>query len=200
MKGRIFSVAVSPDGSRLAAAATIDGNSEIRVWNYNFGGATPEAITQLAARKPEELSDAEKVTLAEYRQTEAAEVWRATLDGNAVYAIRFAPDQSLLATGNSGQLHRFSPAGDAQAAWPLVQIAQPSTDSPAAPLDAAQWTQLVAGASADRPGEPAIDVDAIVQIETMPARNLAGWAAGLCPNDRHRDVGRWIHGRCDSLV
>ncbi|WP_162006586.1 DUF1549 domain-containing protein [Roseimaritima sediminicola] len=34
MKGRIFSVDVSPDGTRLAAAATIDGHSEVRIWDY----------------------------------------------------------------------------------------------------------------------------------------------------------------------
>jgi len=169
MQGRIFSVAVSSDGSRLAAAATIDGGSEIRVWQYNFGGATPESITQLTSKKPEELSAAEQAMLAEYRQTEAAEVWRSALPDKAIYAIRFAPDQSLLAAGNSGQLHRFSPAGESLAAWPIVPLVPSASDSPAGPQDAAQRTQSLAERTTDQASEPAIDIDAIVRLETTPA-------------------------------
>ncbi|QEG42637.1 DUF1549 domain-containing protein [Roseimaritima ulvae] len=43
MPGRIFSVDISPDGSRIAAAATIDGSSEVRIWKYE-----PEKYEPLA--------------------------------------------------------------------------------------------------------------------------------------------------------
>lgn len=209
MKGRIFSVAVSPDGTRLAAAATIDGGSEIRVWNYNFGGATPEAIAELAARKPEELDDAERKALAEYRQHEAAEIWRSTLADDAIYAIRFAPDQSLLAAGNTGQLHRFSPGGEALDLWPVVPIAAPSTDSPTAPpLDVAQWIRSDAQPSADRASAPPIDADAIVRLETTPAEiSLLGPLAytqmvvtATLSDGAAVDVTRWCEVQPSEIV
>jgi WD40 repeat protein len=67
MNGRIFSVAISPDGELLAAASTIDGASEIRVWKFNFGGDLPEEIKPLAAKPDGELSPEERTKLNEYR-------------------------------------------------------------------------------------------------------------------------------------
>jgi mono/diheme cytochrome c family protein len=209
MNGRIFSVAVSPDGTRLAAAATIDGGSEIRVWHYNFGGATPERIVELAARKPEELSEAERQSLAEYRQREATEIWRSTLADNAIYAIRFAPDQSLLAAGNTGQLHRFSSTGEPLDAWPVVPIAAPSSDSPAAPpLDVAQWMRSDTRSATDQASEPTIEVDAIVRLETTPsAISLLGPLAytqmivtATLADGSAVDVTRWCEVQPSEIV
>jgi len=36
LPGRILSVAISHDGSRVAAASTLNGKSEVRVWKYDF--------------------------------------------------------------------------------------------------------------------------------------------------------------------
>lgn len=209
MNGRIFSVAISADGTRLAAAATIDGVSEIRVWNYNFGGATPEPIVQLAARKPDELNEAERKTLAEYRQSEAAEVWRASLNSDAIYAIRFAPDQSLLAAGKTGQLHRFSATGEAIGTWPIIPLAAPSTDSPAAaPLDVNQWMQLNLQASADAASELKIDINSLERLEATPQEiSLVGPLAstqmivtGTFTDGSRVDVTRWCEVQPNPLV
>ena len=167
--GRIFSVAVSPDGKFLAAAATIDGKSEIRVWTYNFGGAVPEEINQLAARKPEELSEEEKAKLQAYRASEASEVWRAAIDSAAIYAIRFTPDNGMVASGTDGLLRRFDPQGTQIAAWPVAPAATATQELLAvSPFDAAAWAQNVSASPAGKLTEPAIDPTQVVAIEVLP--------------------------------
>ena len=175
LNGRIFSVAISPDGSLIAAAATIEGTSEIRVWKYNFGGATPEEIKPLLGKKPEELNDEQKAQLAEYRKIEAAQVWQYTADSTVLYAISFAADHSLIAAGSGGNVLKFDPAGTLAASWPVVPkpadgdaakvAGTPAADSR---FDAATWSSDTARAAKLQTVEPAIDAVSIASIEVLP--------------------------------
>lgn len=175
LNGRIFSVAISPDGSLIAAAATIEGTSEIRVWKYNFGGGTPEEIKPLLGKKPEELSDEQKATLAEYRKVEAAQVWQYTTDSAVLYAISFAADHSLVASGSGGDVLKFDPAGTLAAQWPVVPKVADAEESKVAAaqaadarFDAAAWSADTARAAKLQTEEPAIDAAAIASIEVLP--------------------------------
>ena len=176
LNGRIFSVAISPDGSLIAAAATIEETSEVRVWKYNFGGGTPDDIKPLLGKKPEELNDEQKAKLAEYRKVEAAQVWQYSSDSAALYAISFAADHSLVVAGSGGNLLKFDPAGTLAATWPVVPkvadevdaskvVATPAVDSR---FDAAAWSSDTARAAKLQTQEPAIDAAAIASIEVLP--------------------------------
>jgi len=52
MPGRIFSVAVSPDGRFMASVSTLDGQSQIRSWLYDAPGAIPENILAIQNKVP----------------------------------------------------------------------------------------------------------------------------------------------------
>ncbi len=120
MAGRIFSVAVSPDGSRLAAAATLDGKSEIRVWNYDFTGVIPEEIKRLSAKRVADLSDEEKKVLSRFQNAETTQVWQSSIDDAAIYTIRFSNDNALFAAGSDGRLRRFDAQGASLPSWDVV--------------------------------------------------------------------------------
>ncbi len=111
MAGRIFSVAISPDGSRLAAAATLDGQSEVRVWNYDFAGTMSDELKQLAAKPAAELSPEEKKRLDDYAGSPVTQVWQAEIADASIYSIRFAADQSLIVAGDDGKIRRYDPSG-----------------------------------------------------------------------------------------
>ncbi|TVP98214.1 MAG: DUF1549 domain-containing protein [Planctomycetaceae bacterium] len=169
LPGRIFSVSVSPDGSKLAAAATIEGKSEIRVWNYNFGGATPPEIGPLAAKPPAELTPEEKEVLNAYRQIEGSEVWRSSIDSAAIYAIRFSPDNGLVASGTDGLLRRFDPAGEPVAEWAVAPALVPEEErAAAAEFDAVAWSQVVSQSADGQAVEPTLAPEQVVSIAVLP--------------------------------
>ncbi len=60
MPGRIFSVAISPDASRLAAASTLDGKSEVRVWQYDFTSEISDELKQILAKRVADRNADEK--------------------------------------------------------------------------------------------------------------------------------------------
>lgn len=166
--GRIFSVSISPDGGRLAAAATIDGRSEIRVWKYDFGGAMPEQIKALASKRVNQLSAKEKAQLDEYHRAAATELWSHQIDSAAIYAIRFAPDGLLVAAGSDGVLRRFEPDGQQAASWDIVELADPEqTPGGDGRFDAAAW-MANASARSDQEDEPTIDPQRVVALEVNP--------------------------------
>ena len=170
LPGRIFSVSVSNDGTLVAAAATIDGKSEIRVWNYNFGGAMPADIKPLAARRVADLKPEEKAKLEEYQKTEASEVWKATIDSAAIYAIKFTPDNGMIASGTDGQLRRFDAKGQQIASYPVAPVA-PANEQQVAELklDAAQWAKKVSQSALGKLEEPSIDPAQVASIDVVPA-------------------------------
>ena len=47
MKGRIFSVAVSHDGMRIAVASSLDGSGQVAVYEYEFDTSMPDEIKKI---------------------------------------------------------------------------------------------------------------------------------------------------------
>ncbi|MFO0923006.1 MAG: c-type cytochrome domain-containing protein [Pirellulales bacterium] len=97
MQGRIFAVSISPDGKLMAAASTLDGKSQIRVWRYDMDGKMPDEIKAIQGKRVMNRSAAEKKKIDEYVTAEPEPVASWDVPSAAIYAI----------------------AMDAQADWPL---------------------------------------------------------------------------------
>ncbi len=154
MPGRIFSVAISPDASRLAAASTLDGKSEVRVWQYDFTSELSKELKKILAKRVNDRSAEEKKQVDAYQNSEIKELVRHPIDNAAVYAIAFAGDNSLVVAASDGQLRRLDTSGQVVAAFAAVDVA--SEDSiAAAGFDAKAWnemrTQRVEEAAAEIP-------------------------------------------------
>jgi WD40 repeat protein len=142
MPGRIFSVAISRDASRLAAAATLDGKSEVRVWQYNFSGDLDEELKKILAKQVSERSAEETEKVNQANNKELVELVRFPIEQAAVYAIAFADDYSLLVAADDGKLRRIGPDGAVVAEFPAVEVtAELATDSVA--FDAKAWNDVV---------------------------------------------------------
>jgi WD40 repeat protein len=111
MPGRIFSVAVSPDGALLAAASTLNGASYVRIYKYNFDASIPDNVKAVMAKTSGERNAAENKLVDDYlvqgiEQVAALEVPEASL-----YSIAFHPTSShLLVGGADGQVRVVDPA------------------------------------------------------------------------------------------
>ncbi len=103
MLGRIFSVAVSSDGKRIAAGSSLDGKGEVAVYSYEFDTSLPEAIKRINAkvgRTPEE-----KAALEKYHTEGVRVIARASFPTSSVYALAFHPDgRRIAATGSDGKV------------------------------------------------------------------------------------------------
>jgi WD40 repeat protein len=158
MPGRIFSVAISRDASRLAAASTLDGNSEVRVWHYDFTSELSGELKAMLEKRVGELSPEENAKVEQYRNSEVKEVFRFPLDQAAVFAIAFAEDSSLIVAAADGNIRRLDPAGQLVAEFPAVAIDSDSRVA-AAPFDARAWnemlTQRIEASAAETP--PPVD-------------------------------------------
>ncbi len=168
MPGRISSVAISPDGSRFAAASTIDGHSEVRIWSYDFDGELTEELKdvlgkRVASRKPEEQKQVEA-----YRNQETTRLGRIRLPEAPTYAIRFAPDNSLIVTAGDGTVRHWSddaPEGNILFTMPI----EPGDGSSTLALDPERWQELAAQRIEDTAADTPPPADRIRALTVEPA-------------------------------
>jgi WD40 repeat protein len=108
MPGRIFSTAVSPDGSLLAAASTLDGQSFVRVWAYDFDGTTPENIKAIQAKRVLSRNTKEIEQLDEFLARKPKQVAEWDAPAVSLYAIAFDKQNRLAGAGSDGHLRVWS--------------------------------------------------------------------------------------------
>lgn len=114
MAGRIFSVAIGPQGKHLAAASTLDSNSRVVVYPYDFDGELPEDIKAILAKRVAERSDEETTRVNTFNSQVSAATSSYDLPNNSLYAIAFSPDGQHLATGGSDGLVRIVGVAEGQ--------------------------------------------------------------------------------------
>ena len=166
LRGRIFSVAISPDASRIAAAATLDGKSEVQVWQYDFSGELDNEIKKILAKRVADRSAQEKEKVKAYREQSAQTLSKIEIDDAAVYAIRLAPNNDLFIASNDGKIRQYAPDGNLRRTLSsLPTDSSVTANQPSLAFDAAQWTDpLPELESVSPPTE-----DNIANITVVPA-------------------------------
>ncbi|MCA9157604.1 MAG: DUF1549 domain-containing protein, partial [Planctomycetales bacterium] len=114
MTGRIFSLAIGPQGKHLAAASTLDGNSRVVVYPYDFDGALPDDIKAILAKLVAQRSEEETTKVNAFNSQVSAATSSYDLPNNSLYAIAFSSDGQQLATGGSDGLVRIVSVADGQ--------------------------------------------------------------------------------------
>ncbi len=142
MEGRIFSVAISPDGSRLAAAATIDGRSEVRIWAYDFDGTLTDEIKAILGKRVSNRKPAEKEKVEAYVAQPTEQLGRFRVDA-AAYALRFAPDNSLIVTADDGSVRRWDESSVEPRSLFTFPV-EPAAAKATFAWDPGQWMELAA--------------------------------------------------------
>lgn len=105
MTGRIFSVALNTEGTRIAAASTLDGASTVRVYPFDFEGEVPEDVKAAMAKKFADRNDQEKNLVKQHLSKVSEATISLELPGVSIYAVAFHPDgKSIVLGGSDGQL------------------------------------------------------------------------------------------------
>ncbi|MDA1053642.1 MAG: DUF1549 domain-containing protein [Planctomycetota bacterium] len=140
MRGRVFDVAVSKSGTRIAAVSALDGQGELAVYSYEFDTALPDDIKAINEKPILQRSAEEQTKIDEYRTKNINRIAQVLSDNAALYAVAFSPDgKTIAATGGDGVVRlvetdtgkivkEFSPA-------PLTEASKVAQAfEPAAPL------------------------------------------------------------------
>ncbi|TWU18640.1 DUF1549 domain-containing protein [Allorhodopirellula heiligendammensis] len=156
LAGRINTIAVSRSGNFLAAIATIDNNSEVRVWRYYVDTAKPVS-----------------------EQT-AAQTLHYQLPGVAAYTLDLTNDGAVWIGACDGTVRHLDPAGALLGEFHVADAAAETTLDAAA-FDAEQWTrrqneQIVNSLNNAATNPPSgtesatVDTDTITTLTISPAK------------------------------
>ena len=124
LPGRISSVAISQDATRLAAAATLDGKSEIRVWKYDFTSEISPELKKIQAKRVADRNAEEKKQLENHLNSKITELGRFSIDDAAVFSISFGKDHTLLIAAADGKIRRLNSEGKLTNTFNVCDVAK----------------------------------------------------------------------------
>lgn len=168
MPGRIFCVDINSDASLLAAASTLDGASEIRVWKYDFDGTLTDDLKKVLAKKADKRSDAEKKMVAAYQGNETKEVLKVSIDDASVYAIRFSSDGRLVVAGSDGKIRCFAADGKLASEFAAVPLEEANVLASNG-FDAQRWNEMLTQRLEVAAEEAAPPKDRVSQLIVEPS-------------------------------
>jgi WD40 repeat protein/mono/diheme cytochrome c family protein len=122
MQGRVWSVAVSSDGKRIAAGSGLDGKGEVAVFAYEMNPTPPDNIKAIQGKAAAARSVDEQKALDAFTREGLKQIWKTPVDRGIVYSVAFKPGGGPVAAAGSDGLvrlfdletgkvvHEFSPA------------------------------------------------------------------------------------------
>ena len=110
LPGRVYSVAVSNDGKRIAAGSSLDGTGEIGVYSYEFDTSYPDKIKAINQKVVTARSPAEAAALEKYHKEGVKQIASVKVPQGGIYAVAFRPDGKVLAAaGADGMIRLLNP-------------------------------------------------------------------------------------------
>jgi len=99
LEGFIHAVAVSTDGKRMAAASSLDGRGQLKVFSYEFDTSLPADVQQILSKVVTSRSAEENQRVEAYVTSDVREIASASFASGGLYGLSFSPDGARLATG-----------------------------------------------------------------------------------------------------
>ena len=110
LPGRIYSVAISSDGKRIAAGSSLDGKGEVSVYGYEFDTSLPANIKAINQKVVTARSAAETAELEKYHKEGVKQIANVKISQGGIYAVAFRPDGKVLAAaGADGMVRLINP-------------------------------------------------------------------------------------------
>ena len=110
LPGRIYSVAISSDGKRIAAGSSLDGSGEVSIYGYEFDTALPAKIKAIQEKVASSRSPAEAAELEKYHKEGVKLIANVKIPQSAVYTVAFQPGGNVLAiAGSDGKIRLINP-------------------------------------------------------------------------------------------
>ncbi len=201
LPGRISSVVINSDATRLAAAATLDGKSEIRVWKYDFSSETSPELKKIQAKRVADRNAEEKKQLENHLNSKITELSKFSVDNAAVFAIAFGKDDALLIAAADGKIRRLDSEGNLTGTFDVSKVADDAKLATSS-FDARAWnnqlkrkTKTTTPSVAKTQVDPAQDVTKVLispsQIELdSPYAYTQLVVTAVMSDDSTRDITR----------
>jgi WD40 repeat protein/mono/diheme cytochrome c family protein len=161
LKGRIYGVAVSRDGRRIAAGSSLDGKGEVGIYSYEFDTGLPEAIKKIMGKVSTDRTPAENETLEKYHTEGAREIARTEIDQGGVYAVAFRPDGAVVAAAGGDGTVRLIDAATGAVTGSFVPVPIGKGPAPARQATAKRVP------AAPAKGKPAKAFSALAQVQGL---------------------------------
>jgi WD40 repeat protein/mono/diheme cytochrome c family protein len=168
MKGRVFSVAISRDGKRIAAGSSLDGEGYVNISSYEFDTGLPESIKKIMAKVSTDRKPEEREELERYHTEGVRLIASAQIDRSGIYAVAFRPDGQQVAAGGADGTVRLIDAANGQVVKTFVPV--PITAAPRSALRAPGSGQTAAAQR--RPRTPAVPSQPRAQRPAPSAASL----------------------------
>ncbi len=152
MPGRIFSLDIDPQGKHLAAASTLDGDSRIVIYPYDFDSQLPDDIKETMKKAVSERNDEEKAKINQYFSQTSPATSTLEVPATSLYAIAFSPSGEQLAVGGSDGSVRLIKVLDGHTQFEFIPV--PFSDPQAA---SSGEQPLAAGHGRNSNSQPALD-------------------------------------------
>ena len=104
MKGRIWDVAFSADGKRVAAVSSLNGSGSIHIYSAEYSSDIPGDIRKIFDKTP---NAQEKEKLAEYWGREVKLLHGIDVPETEMFSVAFSPDGTKLAAAGADGMIRF---------------------------------------------------------------------------------------------
>jgi WD40 repeat protein/mono/diheme cytochrome c family protein len=121
MEGRIYAADYSPDGTRFAAASSLDGKGAVNFYNYDFNTEMPAEMVAIEGKDDGARTADEKAKIAAHYVSDTKLLASAPLDGG-VYALRYLHDGSGVAVAGEDGKVRFIAAADGKVVKEFVPV------------------------------------------------------------------------------
>ncbi|MEM8912136.1 MAG: DUF1549 domain-containing protein [Planctomycetota bacterium] len=143
MNGRVQQVTVDPAGRYIAAATTIDGQSEVRLWSYDFDTELTPELKKILGKRVSDRSSEERQSVEQSRNAEVRQLASWTMPNTAIYGLDVTREGDLWVVANDGHLRHFDSNGQRVDDWDLVSLIKSSTstkmESDIPRFSASQW-------------------------------------------------------------
>ena len=168
LKGRVFDVAISRDGKRIAAGSCVDRTGEIQIYTYEFDGELSKELQAIVKKRVAQRTAQEKAKIDKHRSQGIKVLAKVVLPKAGVFAVAFSADGKTVAAAGTDGMVRMINAENGSIVTEFVPVPVDSMDVAAAKQGQATPV-IIPPASTQTGGTETLPAgDPLVAIEVQP--------------------------------